>query len=693
MKKILIILFISFPLFAHEELAEINIHENLDDSLPLSRINKQSVVKKEVITNTRIQHKNATSLARAVDLEPGVQSVMTCANCGSLRLTLNGLRGENTTVMIDGIPAFSSVSSFYGMEAVPMSGLGRIEIMRGAGASLTAPEAIGGVVNLVTAPTDKNYFSYQVRGGAHEFFNQQFVGSYGNSQGGTLISAQTNQMSYFDEDNNHVAESSRQLQKSWMIKKDNRLGDKLKVSGRVGYQELELIGGTTQNFKAKNAPLDHAEETDFTNGDVRKKFNGESNKISDWIRLKRLDGGGSLTYHLSDDLNVKGAFALAKQEQLSTYFHGYDYDNRDMFRFFDLKVNKVAGENHFLTFGVDHRNEEMTSNSDVLFRMNDFKRDSFKFDTLGMYIQDEWTISGRDEINIVFRADRMKVNWDDKRITNHSLEKTAFAPRIHYKRAHSDTLTSRFSYGVGYRAPLTLFESQHGANEEGFELNITELEKAQTFSYTINRETNLRSSAFSAVLTRLENMAFAAEEYEPLIFRNAAKTMDIGTLNFIHVERMNSRWNLEASFDWFILPDEYKRKLPIAAQETRARLISDYHFGRNELVGFINVIGPRDLEKYDYKDNFNVMTNGIPSNRKGQYAPTYLTLDLFLAHHFTKNLDGVLGVNNLLDYTQTKAKESPLSWRTHGEHTHLDNRHIWGPLQGRVLYAGLKAEI
>lgn len=102
-------------LWAHEELHTIEVNEHQGEERPLSRIDRPSVVKKEVLSKDRIQHKAATSIARAVDLEPGVQTTMACANCGSTRITLNGLRGENTTLLIDGIPAFSSVSSFYGM--------------------------------------------------------------------------------------------------------------------------------------------------------------------------------------------------------------------------------------------------------------------------------------------------------------------------------------------------------------------------------------------------------------------------------------------------------------------------------------------------------------------------------------------------------------------------------------------------
>ncbi len=682
-----------------EQLDAIEVREAKDFEYPLSRVVRDSVVKKEVLRKERVQHKNAVSLARAIDLEPGVQTTLTCANCGSQRVTLNGMRGENTTILLDGIPAYSSVSSFYGMEAIPMAGISSIEIMRGAGSSLTAPEAIGGVVNLVTERTDQNRFSYLVRGGERESFNQQFLGIYGSAKRGTLISAQTNQLGFFDEDDNGVAESSAQSQRAVFIKHDHRPSDRLKVTLRSGYQNLELLGGATQHLRSKTYPSTLADETSFENGDVRRRFTGKLGQISDRIRLKRMDGGGSFLYHFDGETNVKGAFSLAKQEQLSVYSHGYDYDNDDMFRFFDLKVNRVIGEDHLLTVGVDHRNEEMNSDSKFLYRVNDFYRDSFTFDTLGVYLQDEWFISDRDELNLVLRFDTMNVEWQDPRIDQNDLKGSVFAPRIHYKRSHTDALSSRLSFGVGYRAPLTLFESQHGTNEEGFEIGIKEFERAETFTYTLNYEGPLRSSAFSASLTQLRNMAYGDENEEPIRFRNASETMSVGTFNFLHVEKVTSNWTVESSVDWFRMPDSYKDKLPIAAQETRARFISDYHFGKNEFVATLNVIGRRNLRSYNYDKNYNVLTEDpdtfedVPTSQKSQIAPMFYTIDLFLQRQVTERLKLLAGVTNLLDYTQTKAKESPLSWRIHQDHVHLDNRHIWGPVQGRVLYAGLNYQL
>lgn len=692
--KLFLLLIITIPTHAETTLDIIKVTEGRDD-LPLSRIEKDSIVKKESLQKERIRHKNAVSLARAVDLEPGVQTTLTCATCGSQRVTLNGMRGENTTVLIDGVPAYSSVSSFYGMDAIPMAGIGRIEIMRGAGSSLTAPESIGGAINIVTERTNQKKFSYLVRGGENASLNQQFLGVYGDAIQGTMIAAQKNELDFFDEDSNRVAESSTQNQQSAFIKHDHRLGSKIKTTFRVGVQELELLGGTTDNFKNSSYPTTLADENSFENGDVRRNFIGDQDQISDWIRLNRVDAGASILYHINGETNLKLSTSLAKQKQLSIYSHGYDYNNEDMFRFYDLKMNRMLGENHLLTIGIDHKNEDMTSTSDYLYNVNNYFRDSFNFKTLGLYIQDEWFISDKDEISLVLRYDRMKVDWSDKRIQSNSLDDSVLAPRIHYKRVHSDTLSSRFSFGIGYRAPLTLFESQHGTNEGGFELNITELERAETFTYTLNYEKQTRSSAISATLTQLHNMAYGDENLEPIVFKNASESMSIGTINLLHIEKMTTDWTLESSFDWFILPETYKRKLPIAAQETRARFISDYHFGKNELVTTLNIIGPRDLRPYNYEKNYNVLAedpitfDDIPSQQKGQDAPLFYTIDIYFQRAINNNFKLILGITNLLDYTQTKDKESPLSWRTHGDHVHLDNRHIWGPTQGRVVYAGL----
>jgi hypothetical protein len=43
--------------------------------------------------------------------------------CGYKRVTLNGLAGHHTTFLIDGLPAHTLVSGFYGPDALSIAGV------------------------------------------------------------------------------------------------------------------------------------------------------------------------------------------------------------------------------------------------------------------------------------------------------------------------------------------------------------------------------------------------------------------------------------------------------------------------------------------------------------------------------------------------------------------------------------------
>lgn len=54
----------------------------------------------------------------------------------------------------------STISAFYGVDAIPVIGLSGVEVKRGAGQALMAPESIGGVLNLLTVNPQKKASRY-----------------------------------------------------------------------------------------------------------------------------------------------------------------------------------------------------------------------------------------------------------------------------------------------------------------------------------------------------------------------------------------------------------------------------------------------------------------------------------------------------------------------------------------------------
>lgn len=111
---------------------------------------RDDIVKTESLDEAAIARTGATNINEALDKNPGISVQVECSICNVRNVLLNNLPGRYTTLMIDGVPIFSSVSSAYGLDSVSVYGLERIDVARGAGASLIAPEALSGVVNLVT---------------------------------------------------------------------------------------------------------------------------------------------------------------------------------------------------------------------------------------------------------------------------------------------------------------------------------------------------------------------------------------------------------------------------------------------------------------------------------------------------------------------------------------------------------------
>ena len=111
---------------------------------------RDDIVMTESVSARAIEKTGATNVNEAVDKNPGVAVQVECSICNVRNVLLNNLPGRYTTLLIDGIPMYSSVSSAYGLDSVGLYGVERIDIARGAGASLIAPEALAGTVNIVT---------------------------------------------------------------------------------------------------------------------------------------------------------------------------------------------------------------------------------------------------------------------------------------------------------------------------------------------------------------------------------------------------------------------------------------------------------------------------------------------------------------------------------------------------------------
>lgn len=678
-----------------------------DSSAAQSPIVSTRTFKTESVSQDKFDDPFRQSLSDLVKDQVGVDTQVYCANCGAKRLTINGLKGEHTSILIDGLPLHSAVSSFYGVDSVPLLGLRKVEVMRGAGASLSNPEAIGGTLNLITVdPLD---FSSKLRTNFglndkadRQSQNYNFLSgktsedkTWGIVVGGSFTRNET-----WDEDENKVAELPQREGKSFLAKgrwQNSTGGD---VSLRVGYSDLEILGGFHNPTKPSQVRPTAAGESDFVNGDVERPFIGDPAKITDWVNLERIETALTGSQYFGEDTLLEFKAGYARQEQKAIYQHGFDYAHIDNSFVGDLSLTHFLNDTMSVKVGSFVKDERLRSASQALFERylptdpNDIKKDNFDYSSKALYTEishlgEEW------EWNFSLRADRLDINWLD--LTN-EIGEWVLAPRFNLLQNINEHLSQRFSYGLGYRAPLTFFESGHGNEENGYEVAITQLEKAHSLVYSLSYNTPKGYITGGAHYTHLKNMAFGFEQFnQPIKYRNSEGDFDILVADLLVGYKIKEHWLIEGSLEVFEYQSAYKRRLPTAAIEKRIGLKSTLDTKEWTHIFSAQYVPSRKLGNYGrYYDHLQrrnqalepILDSSLPL--KDQEAPGFFQFDTHFFYNLKANMKVSFSIQNILDYTQTSAGDSPSTWHWHFNHAHYDGLHTWGPNAGRQFSLGFE---
>lgn len=647
---------------------------------------KDLVEPTKVINKKDLENTSSSSLAEAISKENGVNITTGCSICGLKRVQLNGLKAEHTTVLVDSIPFNSTVSSFYGMDAIGTADIESIEISRGAGMSLTAPEAIGGVINIIPRKAQKNGVEVDLSMGTLGTKNYTLVGEAITSdhKTGLLLSASYHNQNQVDNDHNGVSESPSLENQSLSLMLTHTFSPSDALELKASHFTSNSFGGPMVSESTAIASYDPANnDVMFDGDDLNNPLISNPMSVLERINTTRDEIYLKERHNLSSTANLQTTLAYAEQEQDSLY-EGADYLNTDKTYFGDLKIDHALNNNHFLTYGVDAKIETARSQSVAFFDIAGMDKDDFDYAAYGLYAQDNWIIDGSNELVLALRGAKITTDWLAKKEHSNEIDETLLVPRILWRHNHTNTLTSRLSAGMGYRSPLTFFESEHGLLDSGFDMAITELEKSSGASYALSYDAKPLSVTASASYTQVKNLAYIEESSGTPTLQNLSKTVGVTNGDISIGYEVLEGLNVSGAYELYRYDRAYKEHLALAAIEQRGRVSLDYDINGWEFYTEATWVGGRDLAPYGYSDRFNDTTALSPKKSK---APAYTTVDLKLSKEITKNFTLYAGAKNLFDYVQTDT-ESPLFYDNSGE---FDSAHIWGPLRGRMVYGGLKA--
>jgi iron complex outermembrane recepter protein len=140
-----------------------------------------------VITGEDIRRSGATNIPEALRLAPGVEVARIDANKWSIGIRGFGSRlTRSVLVLIDGRTVYTPLfdGTYWEVQDTLMDDIDRIEVIRGPGGTIWGPNAVNGVINIITKDTKYTRGTLVSAGGGNEeqgFFNVRYGGGNGTN--------------------------------------------------------------------------------------------------------------------------------------------------------------------------------------------------------------------------------------------------------------------------------------------------------------------------------------------------------------------------------------------------------------------------------------------------------------------------------------------------------------------------------
>ena len=139
-----------------------------------------------VITGEDIRRSGATNIPEALRLAPGVEVARIDANKWSIGIRGFGSRlTRSVLVLLDGRTVYTPLfdGTYWEVQDTLMDDIDRIEVIRGPGGTIWGPNAVNGVINIITKDTKYTRGTLVSAGGGNEeqgFINARYGGGNGN---------------------------------------------------------------------------------------------------------------------------------------------------------------------------------------------------------------------------------------------------------------------------------------------------------------------------------------------------------------------------------------------------------------------------------------------------------------------------------------------------------------------------------
>ena len=578
----------------------------------------------------------------------GTQLQPTSPTTGNLDLRLQGLPGQYTQILRDGMPLYGGFAGSFGLLTVPPLDLRQVELIKGSNSTLYGGGAIAGLVNLVSKTPMLGAPQYAAS------FNQTslretdlngFVARRGARWGFSLYAGLVRQREK-DVDGDGFVDVPRVA--------NLNLHPRLFFYPNSHSQVALGYTGTLESRRAGDI-IELQKGFDPVNGHVFFIDNTSLRNTADLLYTNDALAGGCLTVKgtITDfvrDVNTNSNAFTAYQ---TTYYTEASYLH-------------AAGPRHTVVVGLNANGEQLASFNRSVTPL----RSPYVYYTLGAFAQDDWHPLPRLRLQAGLRLDR------------HNQYGSFLLPRLALLYRASEAMTARLSGGLGYRVPVPYINSLDERNYPLVRaLAGVQAETSLGLSGDVNYQRtfdgfdeplvlSINQSFFCARLGNplvLSGLGFSGPfQANYLTWQNAAAPLSTrGLETYVRLRADETELYLGYVFtDARRQYDGANPHLPLAAR---------HKFAAVGLVEFTN----------RFSAGLEASYIGQQFLSDGSITPGYPLFAALLRYHtgrYTLALNG----ENLFDYRQTRREKVVLP--------PFDNptfRELWAPVEGRVVNLSL----
>jgi outer membrane receptor for ferrienterochelin and colicins len=601
---------------------------------------ENSPLKVEVLGREEMDEESTikpANIASIIGDVSGVQIQQTSATNGNSNVRIQGLSGQYTQILKDGMPLFEGFSGGLGALSIPPLDLKQVELIKGSASTLYGGGAIGGLINIISRKPNTKQDAVIILNAST--LNEKNINVYLAKKykkiGYTFFSGYTNQGAvdvnkdgFSDVTKNSAINIHPRLffypTKNTTIAIGNNTSFENGIGGDIRYIKKEFIIGGIQFFEKNN------------------------------LIRNTTDAVITSTLAHNNKLEIKTSYSSFNRE-IITNLHQFKGQQNN---FFSEASILIPYKKNNIVAGINFINEQFLKKPSQYIPIHNFSNSTF-----GVFVQNTVKLNDNTILEAGLRNDITK-NYGN-----------AFLPRVAFIHHFNKHWGTRAGIGFGYKIP-NAFNSQIADVPVESILPIATNVKAEksigynaeiNYKYTWDKNEVFINHAF--FLTNITRPIITAKNaFAETYFLNAPKS--ITTKGFdTYIQLKIDELELYAGVTYTIANRNYLTTNSFVpyTPKTRAALTAMQEFDGDWRVGI------------------EASYNGFQRRDDGTKTPAYAFIAGLVEKKFAKHFTAVLNCENILDYRQSKIE--PLYT---GSIAAPEFKTLWAPIDGRVFNLAVK---